>query len=129
MAKIRPGSREVNRIQEVEHYQKLPEPKVKEVQKLSPQERLERLDTLEKLIQKSPFVSLDMRPEYMELFKRSSIDQVTWELTQLYLAVESLMNTSGSEDSLIYENGLKALEGHIRLHEYVHKGRAAIFEG
>lgn len=124
MSKININKPDIDNISDVEQYRKLPDVKAKPVRKLPEKEKNKKLDVLlQRAKKRNPFVSLDMKLEDMEIFKEATMDQVTWELTQLYLTVEQLVK---EDDSLELKNGLKALEDQIRLLEYLHKGRTAL---
>lgn len=66
------------------------------------------------------FAALEMDKEDISILDTVLADQVTFEITQLYSAVE---NISTENNSLEVKQGLKALEEHIRLREYMHAKR------
>ena len=71
----------------------------------------------------NPFLSSNIGQEHFDPLRNSSSDQITWELTQLYVTIEEM---ASKDNSMELQDGLKALEDEIRLLEYLYKGKTAI---
>lgn len=68
---------------------------------------------------------LDIENDDLTDLQAIMADKVTFEITQLYSTIE---NISRENNSLEVKQGLKALEEHIRLREYMHAKRTIIKE-
>ncbi len=69
-----------------------------------------------------PLSIIEIPEEYMAVLKSASIDQISFELSQIYLA---LKEHEKDDNSLEVKQGLKAIEEQIRLFEHLHVARTS----